>query len=507
MTRIRKGLSWLGSHPLAVCLPIQAALLFSNLALLPAWGDEGFTLAVVPESLARIASLVSRDIHPPLYYFLLHWWMRLPLPGVEIVRARAFSAVCLLLATVIVYRLWVERRETPAAGRWFLALWTLSPCLLLYGRMARSYSMQLAVASIALYAGLRFLDEPRRRLRQLACAAGIAALLYTHYMPGMAVAGAIAAIAVWRALRQRDAGFVRGLAAVSAIALVLYTPWLLVLRNALASWGSHDEFYSLASTRAGDQILKVVYWFGSFAFGETMPVAVVIAALAVALPVGWLLWRGLRSAPEWLPLAAAAAVIGFLGATRWVTYPFMPARMLFSFPFFLLLLVRGRERWPRAGAAACTAMALMALVSITSYYRKADFLNKGYAAPFDQMAALVNQDFTSGGLVAIDAYNTDAVPLRALLNRKDNVVVLRSPRSFELVTASGAPVVWYVRNGHDTSPGGSNRRLEADLERKYSVRRHLFVPYSVLELLVIRLAGWPDRPTHFYEVLELHRAH
>ena len=450
-------------------------------------------------------SLVSRDIHPPLYYFLLHWWMALPLPGVEIVRARAFSAICLLLGTVIVYRLWVERRETPAAGRWFLALWTLSPCLLLYGRMARSYSLQLLVASVALYAGLRFLDEPRRWIRQLACAGAIAALLYTHYSPGAAVAGAIVVVAIWRAVRQRDTGPIRGLAVVSALAVVLYAPWLMVLRAAVTSWGSHDDFYSLAATRAGDQVLKIAYWFGCFTFGETIPVAVVVAGLAVAPAVGWLLWRGLRSVPEWLPLAAASTVIGFLGATRWVTYPFMPARMLFSFPFFLLLLVRGRERWPKAGAATCAAMAVLALASLTSYYRKADFINKGYAAPLDEMAALVNRDATAGALVAIDAFNTDAVPLQARLNRKDNVVVLRSPQSFDLVSATSAPVVWYVRNGHDTSPGESNRRLEADLERKYSVQRHLFEPYSSLELLAIRVANWPDRPTHFYEVLELRR--
>ena len=35
--------------------------------------------------------------------------------------------------------------------------------------------------------------------------------------------------------------------------------------------------------------------------------------------------------------------------------------------------------------------------------------------------------------------------------------------------------------------------------------RHLFKPYSYLELVAIRLAGWPDQPTHFYEVLELRR--
>ena len=506
MTRIRGLAAWLGRHPLALCLPIQAALLFYNLALLPAWGDETFTLWVVPASLARIALRVSRDIHPPLYYFLLHGWMQLPLPGVEIVRARAFSAVWLLLATVIVYRLWVAKRETPGAGRWFLALWTLSPCLLLYGRMARSYSMQLALASIALYAGLRFLEEPQRRIRQMACAVAVAALLYTHYSPGAAVAGAIAVVAAWHAIRERDWDPLKGLAVVSAVAVVLYAPWLLVLRYAATEWGLHHEVYSPVGTRAGDQVVKLAYWFGSFSFGETMPAAVVIAALAVAPLIIWLLWRGLRSDPKWLLLVAAAVAIGFVGATRWVSYPFTPARMLFSFPFFLLLVVRGRERWPRAGTAACGAMIASAIASFPSYYAKADFLNKGYAAPLDEMVALVNQDPTPGALVAIDAFNADAFSLRGRLNRKDNVVLLRSPGSFERVAATTAPVVWYIRNGHDTSPGGKNRGLEAELARRYSVHRHLFEPYSWLELLAIRWAGWQDQPTHFYEVLELRRA-
>ena len=80
-----------------------------------------------------------------------------------------------------------------------------------------------------------------------------------------------------------------------------------------------------------------------------------------------------------------------------------------------------------------------------------------------------------------------------------------SPASVAYPPHSSAPVIWYLRNGHDVSPGGGNRRLEADLARKYSVRRHLFQSYSWIELLAIRCAGWPDRPTHFYEVLELRR--
>lgn len=488
-----------------MCLPAQAALLFHNLALLPAWGDEAFTLSVVTQPLARIAALVSHDIHPPLYFLLLHGWLGLPLPGVAVVRARAFSAVWLLLGTAIVYRLWVAREKRSTAW-WFLGLWTLSPCLLLYGRMARSYTMQAALASIALYAGLRFMHEPGRRAWQIACAGAAAALLYTHYASGAAVTLAIAAAAVWRAIRERDAGLLKGLGVVAALALALYAPWLLTLGGAASKWAARSDVYALAGNRLVEQIVKAAYWFGSFSFGETMPTAVAIAALAVSPFVLWLLCGGIRSAPEWLPLVLAAAAIGFLGATRWVTYPFMPARMLFVFPFFLLLVARGRERRPRAGAAACAAMALIALASISSYYRKEGFFNRAYSAPLDEMAALVNRDATPGALVAIDTFNTDVYPLRDRIDRKENVVLLQSPESFEQVAASRAPVIWYLKNGHDTSPGGMNRRLEASLGRAYRVRRHLFGSYSPLELLAIRWAGWPERPTHAYEVLEMRRA-
>ena len=63
------------------------------------------------------------------------------------------SAVWTLVATVVIYVLWL-RREAPRFQQMFLALWVLSPCLLLHARMARSYSMQLALASLAIYTAL-----------------------------------------------------------------------------------------------------------------------------------------------------------------------------------------------------------------------------------------------------------------------------------------------------------------------------------------------------------------
>ena len=146
---------------LAACLFVQAALLFSRLDLLPVWGDEQFTLDTSEHPVGEIAAIVRGDIHPPLYYFLVHYWMTLPFPADPIVKARALSGVWALATTVVFYRLWLNAEE---AWR-FLPVWALSPCLILYGRMARSYTMQLFLGVLTLYWGMRLVEKPSRLWR------------------------------------------------------------------------------------------------------------------------------------------------------------------------------------------------------------------------------------------------------------------------------------------------------------------------------------------------------
>ena len=43
----------------------------------PLWWDEGYSVYFATESLARMVELTAHDIHPPLYYGLLHGWLNL----------------------------------------------------------------------------------------------------------------------------------------------------------------------------------------------------------------------------------------------------------------------------------------------------------------------------------------------------------------------------------------------------------------------------------------------
>src|SRR5204862_4613175 len=154
-------MQWLRRNPVAVFLPLQACLYFWNLGLLTCWTDEANTLMAVRGTLRGVIQFADQEIHPPVFYFILYAWQRLPLGLDWAVQARALAVVFALLATLAADRWWASRLSE--RGRvCFLALWTLSPGLLLYSRMCRSYSLQLLTATIAGAYILRFAETPDR---------------------------------------------------------------------------------------------------------------------------------------------------------------------------------------------------------------------------------------------------------------------------------------------------------------------------------------------------------
>ncbi|MEZ5364508.1 MAG: hypothetical protein R2748_19790 [Bryobacterales bacterium] len=55
----------------------------------------------------------------------------------------------------------------------------------------------------------------------------------------------------------------------------------------------------------------------------------------MTLALGW------RREPFARLFLLVAAVVGFLGAAKWVSFPFMPARLLWLLPWLLMLVVSG----------------------------------------------------------------------------------------------------------------------------------------------------------------------
>jgi hypothetical protein len=206
-------------------------------------------------------------------------------------------------------------------------------------------------------------------------------------------------------------------------------------------------------------------------------------------------------------VAGVTAVIAYLGAAAWVSFPFVGARLLFLLPFYLLWLARGREANPRLGTLILGGILVVSTGARTSYFQKRDFLNQGYLVPFHEIASHIEQ--RSAGrpaLVLVDGYNTDPAPLLAALEGGATVIKIRGEaagqQASEQIQSGEAEVVWFLRNTHDVSPGGVVSALENGITARYESHPIFYVPYSAADRVAARMLGWPAEPAFHYQLTE-----
>ncbi len=439
--------------PLWLLLPVQAVLLFWNLDLLSVWTDELFTLDVAPLPFSEIASRLARDIHPPLYYFQLHLVAQAA-GGASLALFRGVSAFWALVLTALMDTLWL-RRWKPSHRLMALSLIALSPAMLLYGRMARSYSMQAALAFLAVWALRRWLKEPNEIWRRAVPAVlATAALLYTHYVPGLAVLCGFALVSL-RRVGWRQAVLLTG------VVLLLYAPWLWVLAYALSRWRAAPDFssgYLLTGSWIAEQFLKVGFGWTSLSIGESFPViSLALSAFLLLLLALAVRQMGILHSAAGLAVSIAA-VLGYVAVSRWVSYPFTPARLLWLLPFLVIAWTAGFDalRPAKARWMLFSVVLLSHAISISYYFQKRDFLNPGYSAPLREIAARINAESAQADLVLFDAYNTDGMALARYLKPGVSWMIVNAGNERQAQARwARAQNVWVVRNTRDISPGTS----------------------------------------------------
>ncbi len=314
---MRPGLAWRTLLLLAI-LALALGLRLYGLDAQSFWNDEGTSVALAGRDLATITANASHDIHPPLYYFLLHYWVGVA--GTSEFAARALSAAIGTLAVGATYalarRLLSVRAALPAA-----LLAALSPFQVYYSQEARMYilatlmGLLLALAAhdllAAWAAGERRLISWRAGLLLLAGAA----TLYTHYYGAtLLLAVNLGFVAWWLAQGRRltsPLGSVWRWAALQALILAAFLPWLRLAWHTLATWPSVSAPFSLGELALN---LMAVLPLGITVEMNTLThlVGLGLWALAALGAIGF--WRG-ADAPRghWRTLLLAAYLLVPLG--------------------------------------------------------------------------------------------------------------------------------------------------------------------------------------------------
>ncbi len=201
------------------------------------WIDEGISVGISSHPLARIPGLLRHDGSPPLYYALLHFWMRAFGTSES---ATHLLSLTFALATLPV-ALWAGWSLFGRRAGWIaVGLVAVNPFIGYYANETRMYTLMvlLGLAATAFFAhGIVF--GRRRYLPGLTVC--MALLLYTHnwalfFALGVGVAVVVcASLQPDRATRQRT--IIDGVLALGAAGL-LYVPWLPTLAYQLAHTGA-----------------------------------------------------------------------------------------------------------------------------------------------------------------------------------------------------------------------------------------------------------------------------
>jgi uncharacterized membrane protein len=386
-----------------------------RLSFQPLWWDEGWSLYFATTDLGSMLRLTAVDIHPPLYYLLLHFWAGMLGAGPVAVR---MLSVLIGTATVPLLYL-VGRRLIGATGGLLAALLlAVSPFAVYYSQEVRMYGVVTLLGLAAFYFALRIEEEGWRPAPWLGYVVTGTAALYTQYYAAFLLLAINLAMAV-RWLRQRRPlrAWLPWLSAQAAV-LFLYVPWLCFAGNKLltyvrykvgvekdvpvALWRYLEEHLAAFDWGHAEGGLVGWWWVG------LIPLAILVVCLLVAH------WLRSRTYPPSDPpasaggrgegegagdlLSCACLVVGLLlgGFVVNLVFPFSAPRierqLLLALPYYLVLVAAGIllvwRRRPLLAVLSLLSFLVVALLSLGFFYSVPRYPDDDYRPVASQIAAL-----------------------------------------------------------------------------------------------------------------------
>lgn len=385
---------------------------FYNISLPYFWTDEAFSALVGVQSPERIWFHLGHDVHPPLYFLLLHVWMAVFGEGVFAIRAMsALAGVATVALGMWLMRLITTPRVALLAGL-FLALLPIS---VRYSQEARMYTLEgvwLLGATIALVYWLKSV-----RNRYLASYVVLmTAALYTHYLAVLCLLSHWLYLVVLRFQRDETVHYLsRPMWWVANGAIViLYIPWLISLGNEL--------FLNTEKLKSGGDI----FWIPELTM-YTLPSAVwkfltVKSGLEFASPVYVMLPALVMASLVWVGLKERGRLKLELLLVIYVLLPVLVVFMVsFGFPIFVerymafaalglpMIAALAVNRIARRTLALAWTFVLLIvgvqLMGLNTIYKQQDDLDdprNESLYPLDDIVSRINKNAIVGDNIIVD---------------------------------------------------------------------------------------------------------
>lgn len=324
---------------LTVCLVATGAVLrLVDLGRYPLWLDEIYTvrLATNPVGFPTIWANSAKEIHPPLYYFLMRAILNF-LPLTEFT-ARYVSAMAGILAPAALARYLLDARLRPGIVLTSVFLLVFSPFHLYHSQEARSYALSMSLLVIVAFIFRRAMMTGRPRYWVLHTVLWIL-LSYIHYFSLMLLAAEVIYIATGIfpkcSLRPRVLPFLISLAIIAA----LFSPLMPLLAGVIKN--SPPTGRTLQTLTAWASLKTIVG--GDYRYACPVYSAAGAVFLSGLLFLG--AWQALHKKDLVLDLMAvvlpAFALLILLPAAGKTVPPYQERQFIATLPFILTLALSG----------------------------------------------------------------------------------------------------------------------------------------------------------------------
>ncbi len=402
---------WQGRGFISICALMLFAFVLRvyRLGFQPLWWDEGWTVYFATADVPSMVARTAIDIHPPLYYLLLHFWTFIIGPGV--VSVRLFSVVAGVLSVPLMFV--VGRRLFGwKAGSLAALILAVAPFHVYYSQEARMYALVTLLALASTYLFLTLLEGQRSRQATWILWTGYVVVtslaMYTQYYAAFVPAAQTLFLLI--RFRRHKSLLPRWIGAQVAL-LVAYIPWLLYagpklvayVGNKLVKEGDvpltpwtyvqrHLVAFSVGHVSEPRSFLS---WLAVLVVGLALLGA--ITSLAARRQPGQAAWSGTDAA-----LFAGVYLLFplFLGYVVNLRYPFTSPAIerlfLFTAPALYLLVVVG-ILWlqVRLRVASATVFVLVLLVntpSLCDYYSVERYAADDYRPVVEKVQALARPE-------------------------------------------------------------------------------------------------------------------
>lgn len=434
---------------------IALALRLHDIGTKSLWFDETISLLNARQSLPNLVAASQADVHPPLYYALLHVWI-----GIRESQgfARLLSALFSTGATVLTYVVGIRVLGSWHSGALAALLLAFSPADVALAQEVRMYPL-LELLTIGSILALDWALRRNSWRAWLAYGTTCALLPWTQYYGAFVLAAHAVAVPglAWR----RPQLLVRGYSAL-CVAGIVFLAWVPSFLAQLRA--AHSVFWVPPFTP-----LEITETARQFAFSTTPDHGAMVDPLmlngvflycALAL-VGTLVILSRARRGLLIPLTIVVPIVLAIGVSVSLVPIFFTRYLLFALPEFNLLAGVGlsdlqspfsvlSRRWVQAAVIAL--ILAVDVICIQTWYD-----DPYYARPdLEHSALLVRQGFQPGDQIVYTSLLT-VLPVQYYLGTANDYphVVVEPPTRDNLDNAAhAAGRVWLVR-AEDTVEWGA----------------------------------------------------